>query len=149
MNPFTVERIDHLVFRVQNLQTSIDFYRAVLGCEVVRQRDDLGLIHLRAGASMIDLISIDGHLGRKGGAMAGTTGRNVDHLCLRVEPFDESAIVAHLQRHGVLPHGPAEPNFGAEGDGLSLYFSDPDGNVIELKGPADRSTILTTPPNKN
>lgn len=134
--PFLIERIDHLVFRVTDQERSIAFYRDVLGCRVVRSREDLGLTHLRAGASMIDLISIDGTLGRRGGRAAGSEGRNVDHLCLRVEPFDEAAIVDHLHRHGISPLGKAEVNFGAEGDGLSLYFSDPDGNTIELKGPA-------------
>lgn len=135
--PFSVQRIDHVVFRVRDLPRSIAFYRAVLGCEVVRQRDHLGLVHLRAGASMIDLVSVDGTLGARGGDAPGEGARNVDHLCLRVEPFDEAGIVAHLHRHGLAPLGAAEVNFGAEGDGLSLYFTDPDGNMIELKGPAD------------
>ena len=136
MPPFHVERIDHLVLRVRNLEHSVAFYRSVLGCEVVRHRQDLGLVHLRTGASMIDLVSIDGKLGRLGGAAPAAEGRNVDHLCLRIEPFDEAQIVEHLRRHGAAPRGPASINFGAEGDGLSLYLEDPDGNVVELKGPA-------------
>lgn len=134
--PFDVQRIDHLVLRVRDLYRSIVFYGDVLGCQVVRTREHLGLVHLRAGASMIDLVAIDGTLGARGGAPAGAEGRNVDHLCLRIEPFDESALVAHLAGVGIVPDGPAEMNFGAEGDGLSLYFRDPDGNTIELKGPA-------------
>ena len=134
--PFQVQRIDHVVFRVADLARSIDFYRNVLGCEVVRQREHLGLVHLRAGASMIDLVSIDGTLGARGGAAAGKEARNVDHLCLRIEPFDESDLVAHLHRHGVVPPGGVDINFGAEGDGPSLYFADPDDNMIELKGPS-------------
>lgn len=134
--PFAVQRIDHVVFRVGDLRRSIEFYRSVLGCEVVRQREHLGLVHLRAGASMIDLVSVDGTLGSRGGAAPGKEARNVDHLCLRIEPFDESGLVAHLARHGLAPHGRAEVNFGAEGDGPSLYFADPDGNMIELKGPS-------------
>ena len=133
--PFQVQRIDHVVFRVADLAASIGFYRNVLGCEVVRQRKHLGLVHLRAGASMVDLVSVDGELGARGGAAAGNEARNVDHLCLRIEPFDEPGLVAHLHRHGVSPLGDAGINFGAEGDGPSLYFPDPDGNVIELKGP--------------
>ena len=136
MLPFTVERIDHVVFRVRDLATSVAFYGRVLGCHLVRERPDLGLVHLRAGASMVDLVSIDGRLGRGGGEGPKAEGRNVDHLCLRVEPFDEQRIVAHLAEYGVVPKGPASTNFGAEGEGLSLYFCDPDGNVIELKGPA-------------
>ena len=135
MLPFSVQRIDHVVFRVVSLERSIAFYKAVLGCEVIRERPDLGLMHLRAGASMIDLISIDGKLGSSGGPAAGSQARNVDHLCLRVEPFEELQLIAHLALHGVLPHGPASENFGAEGPGASLYFLDPDGNSIELKGP--------------
>ena len=140
MLPFTVERIDHVVFRVRDLATSVAFYGRVLGCHLVRERPDLGLVHLRAGASMVDLVSIDGRLGRVGGEGPKAEGRNVDHLCLRVEPFDEQRIVAHLAEHSVVPKGPASTNFGAEGEGLSLYFCDPDGNVIELIGPPMAST---------
>jgi glyoxylase I family protein len=133
--PFSVERIDHIVFRVRDLERSIAFYRALLGCELVRRRDDLGLAHLRAGASMIDLVSVDGKLGQRAGVAPAKEGRNVDHLCLRIEPFDEAELMEHLSAHGLAPHGKAGINFGAEGDGLSIYFEDPDGNEIELKGP--------------
>jgi len=134
--PFTVRRIDHVVLRVRDLERSVAFYRALLGCEVVKRRDDLGLVHLRAGASMIDLVGIDGVLGRRGGPAAGAQGRNMDHLCLRVEPFDEAAIFALLAAHDLPPGAPAQINFGAEGNGPSIYFADPDGNQIELKGPS-------------
>lgn len=134
--PFRTERIDHLVLRVRDPAASIAFYRDVLGCRIERTRDDLGLVHLRAGASMIDLVAVDGPLGRRGGRAPEIEGRNLDHLCLRIEPFDEAAIVAHLARHGVTPLGPTTVNFGAEGDGPSLYCVDPDGNTVELKGPA-------------
>lgn len=134
--PFAVERIDHVVLRVADLARSVDFYGRVLGCAVVRRREHLGLVHLRAGASMIDLVDVAGRLGLPGGPPAAATARNVDHLCLRIEPFDEAAILAHLAAHAIAPRGPVEVNFGAEGDGFSLYFHDPDGNAIELKGPA-------------
>jgi catechol 2,3-dioxygenase-like lactoylglutathione lyase family enzyme len=136
MLPFTVKRIDHLVLRVRDLQKSAAFYSSVLGCEVVRTRDDLGLIHIRAGDAMIDLISTDGKLGRAGGIGPATGGRNVDHFCLRIEPFIEDELTRHLKQQGIVPHAKASINFGAEGEGLSLYFDDPDGNVIELKGPS-------------
>lgn len=135
--PFSVKHIDHVVFRVSDLGRSIEFYRTVLGCDVVKKREDLGLVHLRAGTSMIDLVSVEGKLGSHGGAAPAKEGRNVDHLCLRIDPFEESDLVAHLRKHGLTPFGRAEVNFGAEGDGLSLYFPDPDGNVIELKGPPE------------
>lgn len=134
--PFAVERIDHVVLRVRDLGRSVGFYESVLGCKVERRREPLGLVHLRAGASMIDLISVDGPLGQQGGAAAGDGARNVDHLCLRIEPFDEHRLIEHLAAHGLAPRGKAQTNFGAEGDGPSIYFADPDGNTIELKGPA-------------
>lgn len=136
MRPFAVRRIDHIVLRVRDLDRAETFYRDVLGCDVARRRDDLGLRHLRAGASMIDLVAVDGKLGRRGGVAAGGEGRNLDHLCLRIEPFDEAAIIDHLAAHGLAPHAPASDNFGAEGEGPSLYFDDHDGNTIELKGPS-------------
>ena len=135
--PFTVKWIDHVVLRVRNPRASIAFYRDVLGCKVVRERPDLGLIHIRAGASMIDLVDVDGELGRRGGAAPGQDAHNVDHVCLRVDPFDETSLRQHLMARGMVPIGPASRNFGAEGDGLSLYIRDPDGNIVELKGPVD------------
>jgi catechol 2,3-dioxygenase-like lactoylglutathione lyase family enzyme len=131
---FAVKCIDHVVLRVVDIECSIDFYRHVLGCDIVKRRDDLGLVHVRAGASMIDLVRVDGPLGRKGGVRPGKEGRNMDHLCLRIEPFNEAEIIAHLEAHSVEHSAKAQVNFGAEGDGPSIYLFDPDGNEIELKG---------------
>jgi catechol 2,3-dioxygenase-like lactoylglutathione lyase family enzyme len=136
MPPFTVQRIDHLVLRVADSARAERFYREVLGCRVARRREDLGLVHLAAGASMIDLVALDGPLGRRGAAAPAEDGRNLDHLCLRVDPFDEDALRAHLAVHGVEPLAPVAINFGAEGEGPSLYVRDPEGNVVELKGAA-------------
>jgi catechol 2,3-dioxygenase-like lactoylglutathione lyase family enzyme len=136
MRPFDIQRIDHVVLRVTDIDRSRRFYVDVLGCRIARERPDLGLVHLRAGASMIDLVDVRGRLGQRGGDAAGETRRNVDHVCLRIEPFDEATIRAHLISHGIDVAEPASTNFGAEGDGPSLYIRDPDGNAIELKGPA-------------
>ena len=135
MQPFTIKHIDHIVLRVKDLERSITFYGEVFGTEVVKRRDDLGMVHLRAGTSMIDLVDIQGELGRKGGAAAGHERRNLDHFCLRIEPFDEEALVSHLHSHGLTPEK-AAVRFGAEGHGLSIYCFDPDGNQVELKGPS-------------
>ena len=69
---------------------------------------------------------------------AGKTRRNMDHLCLRIEPFDQNALVAHLVSHGVAV-GEIHSRFGADGYGPSLYINDPEGNVVELKGPPTRA----------
>ena len=127
--------LDHLVLRVRDAKRMTRFYCEVLGCQVERVREELGLTHLRAGESMIDLVAVDGELGRKGGPPAGSEGRNVDHFCLRVEPFDAAVLVSHLASHGVTA-GEVKQRFGAEGTGPSLYLTDPEGNVVELKGPS-------------
>jgi catechol 2,3-dioxygenase-like lactoylglutathione lyase family enzyme len=136
MIPFEVQRIDHVVLRVTDIDRSVAFFKSLIGSDVVKRRDDLGLIHLRAGVSMIDLLSVHGPLGRKGGKPPGEEGRNMDHLCLRIQPFDDVAILAFLKAKGVVHTPMAQNNFGAEGDGPSVYLTDPDGNQIELKGPA-------------
>ena len=133
-----IREIDHIVLRVVDLARMLRFYGDVLGCREVRRQDEIGLVQLRAGSSMVDLIPIDGKLGAAGGAAPGKEGRNVDHFCFRVEPFDEAAIRAHLAAHGV-EAGPAASRFGAEGEGPSIYLQDPEGNTIELKGPPTAS----------
>jgi len=130
----SVRDIDHIVLRVIDVDVMIDFYARILGCPVEKRQDDLGLVQLRAGRSLIDLVSIDGQLGRVGGAAPGPGGRNVDHFCLRVEAFDEPALRAYLQAAGVSV-GEAGSRYGAEGEGPSIYIADPEGNTVELKGP--------------
>lgn len=132
--PFAPRGLDHVVLRVADLERAVAFYCNVLGCTVERRREDLGLVHLRAGASLVDLVSLDGQSGARLGRGPEREGRNVDHFCLRVEPFDGESIRAHLASHGVEP-GEVKPRFGAEGTGPSIYLTDPDGNGVELKGP--------------
>lgn len=130
-----IRHIDHVVLRVVDLDVMIRFYCGVLGCTVERRQDEIGLVQLRAGSALVDLVPVDGKLGRQGGAAPGGEGRNLDHLCFRVEPFDDAGIRAHLGAHGVAC-GPTEPRYGAEGEGPSIYLDDPEGNTLELKGPA-------------
>lgn len=131
-----IREIDHLVLRVVNLDKMLHFYCEVLGCPIERRQDEIGLIQIRAGRSMIDLVPVEGKLGSMGGAAPGKEGRNLDHLCLRVEPFNADGIKAHLHGHGI-EAGTVQQRYGAEGEGPSIYISDPEGNVVELKGPPD------------
>jgi catechol 2,3-dioxygenase-like lactoylglutathione lyase family enzyme len=135
---FEILGLDHIVLRVANTARVARFYCDVLGCNVERERPELGLLQLRAGVSLLDLVAVDSELGRAGGAAPGKTRRNMDHLCLRIEPFDENALVAHLVSNGVAV-GEIRSRFGADGYGPSLYISDPEGNVVELKGPPTRA----------
>ena len=131
-----IREIDHLVLRVVDLDEMLRFYCDVLRCTVERRRDEIGLVQLRAGRSLVDLVPVDGELGKAGGAAPGKEGRNLDHLCFRVEPFDEEAIRRELEAHSI-ETGPTALRYGAEGEGPSMYITDPEGNVVELKGPSD------------
>ncbi len=135
-HPVEIREIDHVVLRVRDADASLRFYVDALGCSEERRSDALGLIQLRAGRSLIDLVPVDGPLGRAGGPAAGDSGRNVDHIALRLEALDEPRLRAHLAAHGI-EAGDVATRYGAEGNGPSLYLRDPDGNVIELRGPPD------------
>ena len=128
--------LDHLVLRTADAARLVAFYCDVLGCVRERDVESLGLFQLRAGAQLIDVVDAVGELGRMGGPAPHKDGLNLDHFCLRIEPWDEAAIRAHLDTHGVAA-GPTERRYGAEGQGPSIYLKDPDGNTVELKGPPD------------
>ena len=123
---FMIKGLDHVVLRVAEVERAVGFYCDVLGCREERRIESIGLVQLRAGASLIDLIPADAHPGSAAG--------NMDHFALRIEPFDEAALRAHLARHSV-EIGEVAERYGAEGDGPSMYITDPDGNTVELKGP--------------
>ena len=131
---FKILQLDHIVLRVRDLDAMLRFYTEVLGCPLERRQEELGLYQVRAGRSLIDLVTVDGKLGRAGGAAPAREGRNLDHFCLRIEPFEPAALRAWLISRGADP-GDVLQRYGAEGEGPSLYVADPEGNVIELKGP--------------
>ena len=128
--------LDHVVLRVSDVSRALHFYCEVIGCTEERSREDLGLYQLRAGRSLIDLVDVNGEIGRKGGPAPDSNGHNMDHFCVRLDPFDEPAIRKHLERNGIHA-GPTETRYGAEGSGPSIYVQDPEGNTVELKGPPE------------
>ncbi len=132
-----IEAIDHVVLRVADPEVAKRFYCEVLGCREERRVEAIGLVQLRAGAALIDLVGVDSPLGRSGGAAPGDGGRNVEHVALRIAELDEAELRRHLEAHGVEPGEVAE-RYGADGYGPSMYIRDPDGNVVELKGPPTR-----------
>ncbi|MFZ0009951.1 MAG: VOC family protein [Steroidobacteraceae bacterium] len=129
---FKINGIDHLVLRVRDLPRALEFYRDVLGCTLEREQPELGLAQLRAGRSLIDLVTADGPLGSRRGALEGA-GPNLEHFCLSITPFEESALSAGLTALGVSVHEPSS-RYGAQGEGRSFYIEDPDGNRLELTG---------------
>ncbi|ALP61500.1 VOC family protein [Paraburkholderia caribensis] len=130
---FQILDIDHVVIRAADLDAMTRFYREVLGCTVDREQRDIGLIQLRAGRSLIDLLQVGGKIDRPESGAPGA-GRNMDHVCLRVEPFDADALKTWFAAHDVRI-GEEAQRYGADGYGPSLYLFDPEGNMVELKGP--------------
>lgn len=132
-NPINLRGIDHVVLRTGQLPAMIAFYCDVLGCRLERGPGALGLAQLRAGHSLIDIVTLDGPVGGRLGGEPVAANANMDHFCLAVAPWDEAAILDHLARHGIAHDGVAQ-RYGARGAGPSIYFSDPDGNRVELAG---------------
>ena len=128
-----IQGIDHVVFRVVDLEKVASFYIEVLGARWEKKQEEIGLYQLRVGSALVDLVPVDGRLGRMGGAAPGKEARNVDHVCFRVLPWDGEAILGHLREHAI--EGEIVSRYGAEGDGPSIYLADPEGNNLELKGP--------------
>ena len=122
-----VKGLDHVVLRVADMGRAIAFYEQVLGLHVERRLETIGLVQLRAGTAMIDLVP---------GAPGEDRGRNMDHFAIRIAEMDVPALTAHLKRHGIDP-GEVRRRYGAEGYGSSIYITDPDGNTVELKGPPE------------
>jgi glyoxylase I family protein len=129
--PFNIVGIDHVVLRATDPAKLERFYLDVLGLRFEKRQGEL--TQLRAGNALIDIVPAD-EAGPAGGT-SSTGGANLDHLCLRIEPFDAAAITDYLGTHD-LTCGEEALRYGAEGDGPSIYLRDPEGNGVELKGPA-------------
>lgn len=125
--PFSVKGLDHIVLRTPDPTALIGFYVDVLGASVEREIPQFHLTQLRAGQSLIDVIGVEAPL-------APVNERNVDHFCLRIDPWDETAMAIYLRSCGFLVEE-SGIRYGAEGNGPSIYIKDPEGNVVELKGP--------------
>src|SRR5882724_6400437 len=127
-SPITVTELDHVVLRCRDQPRMLRFYTEVLGLPEERRLEALGLIQLRAGRSMVDLVP---------GEPGGYESANVDHVCLMIAPTDMDTLTHYLAERGVETIGEPTVRYGATGYGRSLYLRDPEGNVIELKVPGD------------
>jgi len=125
--------LDHVVLRTSHMDDMLHFYSTILGCPVERELSpEFGLVQLRAGNSLIDLVAVDSELGRAGGGPPTAGGNNMDHFCLQIEPQPEEAISQYLASQGV-DAGTFERRYGAQGYGNSIYLRDPEGNIVELR----------------
>jgi len=123
--PLKVAELDHVVLRCRDQNRALDFYTRILGLREERRIDQIGLIQLRAGRSMIDLVPAT--------HPRAEDGLNVDHVCLAVEARDLNEVASYLRDLSVEVIGDPAMRYGAHGSGLSIYVRDPEGNVVELK----------------
>jgi glyoxylase I family protein len=123
--PLKVAELDHVVLRCRDQERAYDFYTRILGLSEERRITQIGLIQLRAGRSMIDLVPADGP--------RVETALNVDHVCIGVEARDLNEVVSYLRGQSIEVIGEPAMRYGAHGQGLSIYVRDPEGNVVELK----------------
>ncbi len=131
--PFALLGLDHVVLLVDDMEAARAFYTDVIGCTVDRALPEYGMLQLRAGAALIDLVAFttpEGVWAKPD--VAG--GRNMDHVALATGPWKPDALRDHLAAHRVEIVEEGE-RYGARGDGYSIYVRDPSGNTVELKGP--------------
>ncbi|WAJ70878.1 VOC family protein [Catenovulum adriaticum] len=129
--------LDHIVLRTTKLTQMLDFYCGHLGCTLERKTDDsLGLTQLRAGNTLIDIVTFDSKLGKLADNPPDLNSPNLDHFCLQVETSSMDEICQYLTQH-YIPHTEPENRYGAQGFGLSVYLTDPQGNTVELKPKVD------------
>jgi glyoxylase I family protein len=137
MNPIKPKQLDHVVLRCADIAASKRFYSDALGFPLDHANEEIGLYQYKVGNSMIDLVTLDGRLGQQGGAAVTQDDKNMDHFAITLAEYDEPAIIAHLQQFGIEPYG-SRSRYGAEGRGISILITDPDGNTVELKGPGEK-----------
>ena len=129
--PFDLRAIDHVVLIVDDLEAAVKWYAEVVGASEEHSLREYGMVQLRAGASMIDLVDAASKEG-KWARPAVEGGRNLDHLCLEIGPVTQKAMLAHLAKHR-LEIEEEGLRMGAKGQGYSWYIRDPWDHQIELK----------------
>jgi glyoxylase I family protein len=124
-NEFKVAELDHVVLRCVDEKRALDFYTRELGLIEERRLDAIGLIQLRAGSSLVDLVPAS--------HARAEDAPNMDHFCLGIDADDMAAVAASLRARGIDVLGEPAMRYGARGNGLSVYIHDSEGNVVELK----------------
>ncbi len=120
-----VDRIDHFVLTVRDIEATCDFYTRVLGMQVVTFGN--GRRALQFGEQKINLHEVGREFEPK--AMKPTPGSG-DICFITQVPLNE--VIEHMRLHGVeIVEGPVKRT-GAVGPIESVYMRDPDGNLVEV-----------------
>lgn len=120
-----IDHIDHFVLTVKDVAVTCDFYERALG--MVREEFGEGRMALKFGGQKINLHEAGNELEPK--AFRPTPGGG-DFCLITSTPIDE--VVHHLQNAGVEIERMPSPRTGATGPITSVYFRDPDQNLVEV-----------------
>ena len=135
-----ISGLDHIVLNVTDVERSLAFYQECLGLPAERveewRRGTLPFPSVRlSDATIIDLVRSDENGDR--------AKPNLNHFCLVTDDTDLTPICESLRSSGVsIETGPAIRS-GARGDALSIYFRDPDQNLVEVRTYARKPLIRT------
>ena len=138
-----VTALDHIVLNVQDVERSLDFYQRHLGLAAERveawRRGDVRFPSVRINdTTIIDLVAVAAP------ADSVRAQPNLAHFCLVTGSVDMQAEADDLTRAGVaIEEGPKRRS-GARGDAQSIYFRDPDGNLIEVRSYGRRGAIQSS-----
>ena len=135
MGKIKVFELDHIVLNVSDIDQSLKFYTEVLGLKGERVDE------FRAGKVSFPSVRINQQtiidlFPRMEGAARATEQKanaNLNHFCLVVSAEDFSGIVEYLRENLVTVHQGPVSRWGAQGRATSVYFSDPDGNEVEIR----------------
>jgi catechol 2,3-dioxygenase-like lactoylglutathione lyase family enzyme len=120
-----IERLDHLVLTVRDMEATLDFYTRVLRMEAITF--GAGRKALRFGQQKINLHQAGAEFEPKA---AKPTPGSADLCFITRTPLMN--VVAHIETCGVTIEVPPSPREGALGRIQSIYLRDPDGNLIEI-----------------
>jgi catechol 2,3-dioxygenase-like lactoylglutathione lyase family enzyme len=138
MTAMRISGLDHIVLNVRDVEQSLSFYQGHLGLAAERvdawRRGEVRFPSVRINEStIIDLVAADG--------TNGTARQNLAHFCMVTDDPDLTSTAQDLSRAGVhVEEGPIMRS-GARGNALSIYFRDPDDNLIEVRTYARRAAI--------
>lgn len=133
--PFIPTGVDHLVLWVSDLDAASQWYQRIVGCRPGFEYREIGMVHLWHGPVLIGLWD-DTDPGAAYAAGDKMKGENVHHIALGWQGASEESVRRHLADNQV-EIVRERRQVGARGYGLALYFRDPWGNLIELKGPPE------------
>ncbi len=142
MSLIKVKALDHVVFNVADMETIMDFYTNILGLSTERweafQAGEVPFPSVRVNQdTIIDFFPLDTDSFKpenSGGQVdLAHKVQEIHHVCLTLEKTDMDQLVLELENKGIEVYEGPVKRFGARGQGTSIYITDPEKRIIELR----------------